>query len=140
MDPIIAGGLVSAGKNLLDGISNQLASKKSIEAQGRVSFPEELGKASREDASVRFSDSKSARLALMENPQVSSFMEKNANSQVYLEKRADGSIQLLSSSGKPRFDKRFGSMQASYQLLRPLPGRKEQPHRVSWPNAVLFDA
>ena len=103
MDPIIAGGLVSAGKNLLDGISNQLASKKSIEAQGVFLSPEELGKASREDASVRFSDSKSARLALMENPQVSSFMEKNANSQVYLEKRADGSIQLSHPLGKPSF-------------------------------------
>lgn len=100
MDPIIAGGLVSVGKNLLDGISNQLTSKKEIEAQERISFPAELGKASNRTEPRPFSDSKSAQSALLEDPQVSSFMERNANSQVYLEKRADGSVQFLSSSGE----------------------------------------
>ena len=140
MDPIIAGGLVSAGKNLLDGISNQLASKKSVEAQGRVSFPEELGKASRENASVRFSNSKSARLALMENPQVSSFMEKNANSQVYLEKRADGSIQLLSSSGETLILTK--DSEACRQAINYFDLCLEEKSNLTEfrPNAVLFDA
>lgn len=140
MDPIIAGGLVSAGKNLLDGISNQLASKKTVEAQGRVSFPDELGKASREDASIRFSNSKSARLALMENPQVSSFMEKNANSQVYLEKRADGSVQLLSSSGETLILKK--DSEACRQAINYFDLCLEEKSNLTEfrPNAVLFDA
>ena len=140
MDPIIAGGLVSAGKNLLDGISNQLASKKTVEAQGRVSFPDELGKASQEDASVRFSNSKSARLALMENPASIFLHGENANSQVYLEKRADGSIQLLSSSGETLILTK--DSEACRQAINYFDLCLEEKSNLTEfrPNAVLFDA
>ena len=100
MDPITAGGLLSVGKNLLDGISNQLTSKTEVDKQGQISFPDQLGKASGQASQKPFSDSKSARSALLDDPQVSSFMERNASAQVYLEKRADGSVQFLSSSGE----------------------------------------
>ena len=140
MDPIIAGGLVSVGKNLLDGISNQLTSKKSVEAQGRVSFSAELGKASGQDEPKPFSDSKSARSALLENPQVSSFMGRNENSQVYLEKRADGSVQFLSSSGEtlvlPKESEACNQAINYFELCL-----KEKSNLSEFrPNAVLFDA
>jgi hypothetical protein len=140
MDPIIAGGLVSVGKNLLDGISNQLTSKKSVEAQGRVSFSAELGKASGQDEPKPFSDSKSARSALLENPQVSSFMGRNENSQVYLEKRADGSVQFLSSSGEtlvlPKESKACKQAINYFDLCL-----EENSHLSKFrPNAVFIDA
>jgi len=140
MDPIIAGGLVSAGKNLLDGISNQLTSKKAVESQGRVSFPAELGKASGQDAPKPFSDSKSARSALLESPQVSSFMERNENSQVYLEKRADGSVQFLSSSGETLVLPK--ESEACKQAINYFDLCLEEKSNLSKfrPNAVLFDA
>ena len=140
MDPIIAGGLVSTGKNLLNGISNQIVSQKTTEAKGCVSFPEELGKASRQETTVSFSDIKSVRVALMENPQVSSFMEKNANSQVYLEKRADGSVQLLSSSGETLVLKK--DSKACIQAINYFDlCLKEKSNLTEFrPNAVLFDA
>ena len=45
-------------------------------------------------------DEKQLKTMLLEDPTVASFAEANPNSQIFLQKRADGSIQLCSSSGQ----------------------------------------
>lgn len=140
MDPIIAGGLLSAGKNLLNGISNQLTSKEDSAQHGTISFPDELGKASGQASSNPFPDSKSARAALLEDPQVSSFLQRNDNSQVFLEKRADGSVQFLSSSGETLVLAK--ESESCKQALNYFDLCLKEKSNLSEfrPNAVLFDA
>jgi hypothetical protein len=140
MDPITAGGLLSAGKNLLDGISNQLTSKNAVDAQGQISFPEQLGKASGQVTPSSFPDSKTARSALLEDPQVSSFMERNSSSQVYLEKRADGSVQFLASSGETLvLSKESSSCKQALNYFDLCLQEKSNLCEFR-PNSVLFDA
>ena len=101
MDPIIAGSLVSAGKNLIEGITNSLTPDPEIKSIGKSSFSQELNKVSQTDSVEKVAmNTKALHDSLLENPQVSSFVEKNKDCQIFLEKRADGSVQFLSSSGQ----------------------------------------
>jgi len=101
MDPIIAGSLVSAGKNLIEGITNSLIPDPEIKSIGKSSFSQELNKVSPTDSVEKVAmNTKALHDSLLENPQVSSFVEKNKDCQIFLEKRADGSVQFLSSSGQ----------------------------------------
>lgn len=101
MDPIIAGSLVSAGKNLIEGITNSLTPDPEIKSIGKSSFSQELNKVSPTDSVEKVAmNTKALHDSLLENPQVSSFVEKNKDCQIFLEKRADGSVQFLSSSGQ----------------------------------------
>jgi len=124
----------------LNGISNQLTSIEDRAQHEGISFPDELGKASGQASSNLFSDSKSARTALLGDPQISSFMQRNDNSQVYLEKRADGSVQFLSSSGETLVLAK--ESKSCKQALNYFDLCLEEKSNLSEfrPNAVLFDA
>ena len=101
MDPIIAGSLVSVGKNLIEGITNNLTPSPEVNSPGKNAFSKELDKVSPTDSIEKVAlNTKALRDSLLEDPQVSSFVESNKNCQIFLEKRADGSVQFLSSSGE----------------------------------------
>jgi hypothetical protein len=101
MDPIIAGSLVSLGKNFIEGVTNSLTPDPEIKPIGKNAFSRELNKVSPTDSVEKVTmDTKALHDSLLENPQVSSFVERNKDCQIFLEKRADGSVQFLSSSGE----------------------------------------
>lgn len=101
MDPIITGGIVSAGKTLLTGIASHMASPaEHAKASVNTSFPDQLGKASNQQTFKTYANSKAISKDLVQDPEINSFMERNKANDVFVEKRADGSAQLLSSSGE----------------------------------------
>ena len=101
MDPIIAGSLVSVGKNFLQGITNSLTPDPEVNSLGKNAFSQELKKVSPTDSVEKTTmDTKALHDSLLKDPQVSSFVESNKDCQIFLEKRADGSVQFLSSSGE----------------------------------------
>ena len=101
MDPIITGGIVSAGKTLLTGIASHMASpSEHAKVSANTSFPDQLGKASNQQTFKTYANSKAISKDLVQDPEINSFMERNKANDVFVEKRADGSAQLLSSSGE----------------------------------------
>ncbi len=100
MDPIIAGSLVSVGKNFIQGVANYLTPTQEINALDQNTFSKEMDKVATDSVEKTTMNAKALHASLLEDPQVSSFVERNKDCQVFLEKRADGSVQFLSSSGE----------------------------------------
>ena len=140
MDPIIAGSLVSVGKNLIQGISNKLTSEPEVNALGNNTFSQELNKVSSDSVKKTVMNAKALHASLLEDPQVSSFVEKNKDCQVFLEKRADGSVKFLSSSGEtlvlPKNSQACANALDYYNLCVE-EGKNLTPLR---PGAVIFDS
>ena len=88
MDPIIAGSLVSVGKNLIQGISNKLTSEPEVNALGNNTFSQELNKVSSDSVKKTVMNAKALHASLLEDPQVSSFVEKNKDCQVFFGKES----------------------------------------------------
>ena len=94
MDPIVASSLVSVGKNLFDKFTSL---NPNLPQPQSTSFSEELN-------GITATQNDFSRKELQENflqsPAIQSFLEKDAGDTLYLEPRADGSMQILSSSGR----------------------------------------
>ena len=83
MDPIIAGSLVSVGKNFIQGLSNRLTSGPEVKPLGQNSFSQELNKVSSTDSVEKTTmDTKTLHASLLDDPQVSSFVENNKDCQI----------------------------------------------------------
>ena len=93
MNPIFATGIVSAGKDLIQNLSAP-SSKPNLIPAGK--FSAELSKA---ESSKELSAS-TLRDDFLKIDQVKEFLAADSGSEVHLEGRADGSIQLVSSSGR----------------------------------------
>ena len=93
MNPIFATGIVSAGKDLIQNLSAP-SSKPDLIPAGK--FSAELRKA---ELSKELSAS-ALRDDFLEIDQVKEFLADDSGSEIHLEGRADGSIQLVSSSGR----------------------------------------
>jgi len=93
MNPIFATGIVSAGKDLIQNLSAP-SSKPNLIPAGK--FSAELSKA---ESSKELSAS-TLRDDFLKIDQVKEFLAADYGSEVHLEGRADGSIQLVSSSGR----------------------------------------
>ena len=90
MNSILATGLLDLGKNMIDRIS----APKSLPTDKQVdSFNSELQKVSQPTLS-------SLRQDLLADPAIKNFLQGNKDNEIFLEKRADGSTKLLSSSGE----------------------------------------
>ena len=133
MNTVLASGLLNVGKNLIDNFSTPtpVQFQKSTRA-----FSTEL-----EDATSLSQTSKpisSLRHDLLQDPSIQSFMSANAGNEIYLQKRADGSSQILSSSGDTMV---IGQNTKTNALLHHYFDKCEQegaflsPHR---PNSVLL--
>ena len=103
MDPITASGVFSIGKELLSKAATSLAPSEHADGS---KFSEKLEGS--QNASVDTSDPSlrlqklegSLKADLLNDPKTASFFQQNQNNKVYLEKRADGSVQFLSSNGQ----------------------------------------
>ena len=94
MNPLLATGIVSLGKEVYDRLNAPSPSKLSIDD---ISFGKEL-----EIANTTASSKTLEQLEKKFRNQldVSKFLSTETGNQVHLEKRADGTLQLLSSSGR----------------------------------------
>ena len=93
MNPIFATGIVSAGKDLIQNLSAP-SSKPDLIPAGK--FSAELRKA---ELSKELSAS-ALRDDFLEIDQVKEFLAADYGSEIHIEGRADGSIKLVSSSGR----------------------------------------
>ena len=93
MNTIFATGIVSAGKDLIQNLYAP-SSKPNLIPAGK--FSAELRKA---ESSKELSAS-ALRDDFLEIDQVKEFLAADSGSEIHLEGRADGSIQLVSSSGR----------------------------------------
>lgn len=93
MNPVVASSLVSMGKDLLDRVTTQ---SPNLPQPNSTSFSKELDQVA---ASEKALSRKELREEFTNSPAVQSFLEKNSGDTLYLEKRADGSMQILSSTG-----------------------------------------
>ena len=103
MDPITASGVISIGKELLNKVTTSLNREKTLNPS---SFSEELNKSQSgklSDCDLKLKCEKllqEIKSDLLKDPETASFFQRNENNQVFLEKRADGSVQFVSSSGE----------------------------------------
>lgn len=94
MNPVVASSLVSMGKNLFDKVSTP---NTDLPKPSSESFSQELDAVSSVDKGLT---RKELKQQFMQSPAIQSFLEKDTGDTLYLEKRADGSMQILSSTGR----------------------------------------
>jgi hypothetical protein len=103
MDPITASGVISIGKELLNKVTTSI---DRAPPSNPSSFSEELNKSQSAKLSDFDPKLKCEKLIqdiksdLLKDPKTASFLQRNESNQVFLEKRADGSVQFISSSGE----------------------------------------
>ena len=94
MNPILANSLVNVGKSLIDQLSIPPPTQYKV---GNKTFSAELDNVA---STTHINQStNSLRQNLMQDPAIQSFLSNNAGNEIYFQKRADGSSQILSSSG-----------------------------------------
>ena len=94
MNPVVASSLVSMGKDLLDRVTTP---SPNLPQPNSTSFSKELSQVSAAQKSL---SNKELKEGFINSSTVQSFLEKNSGDTLYLEKRADGSMQILSSNGR----------------------------------------
>ena len=103
MDPITATGVISIGKELLNKVSSTLESNSKVNP---MPFSNELEKSQSSRVSIVEPNTRAQILErdlksdLIDDPDTAAFFKRNENNQLFIEKRADGSVQFISSSGE----------------------------------------
>ncbi len=103
MDPITASGVFSIGKELLAKATSGISQDEPI---GSAKFSQQLE--GTQDTSVVTIDpnlrvqklEENLKSELLKDPKTASFFQQNQSNNIFLEKRADGSVQFLSSNGQ----------------------------------------
>tara|TARA_B100001057_G_scaffold261537_1_gene261783 strand:+ start:559 stop:966 length:408 start_codon:yes stop_codon:yes gene_type:complete len=94
MNPVLASSLVSVGKSFIEQLKTPSPTQYKM---GNKTFSAELENVT--SATQIKQSTNSLRKDLMQDPAIQSFLSKNAGNEIYFQKRADGSSQILSSSG-----------------------------------------
>ena len=103
MDPITASGVISIGKELINKVSSSLGTKNQVQP---APFIDELEKSQSSKVTLSDPSSRAQKIAnelksnLVKDPETVAFFKRNENNQLFIEKRADGSVQFISSSGE----------------------------------------
>ena len=102
MDPITASGVFSLGKEIISRVSSSLLTDSSTKP---TSFDRQLD-ASKKATTVAIDPNlqvqkleNSLKAQLLKDPKTANFFQQNQNNNIFLEKRADGSVQFVSSNG-----------------------------------------
>ena len=94
MNPVLASSLVNVGKSLIDKLSIPSPTQFKV---GNKTFSAELENVT--SVTQLNQSTHSLRQDLMQDPTIHSFLSTNVGNEIYFQKRADGSSQILSSSG-----------------------------------------
>jgi len=94
MNPVIATGILSTTKNIIENLSlSNLKETKEVEG---ADFDFELANA----VSIKKNTIKNLKSDFLKCDKINKFIESDTGTQIHLESRADGSMKLLSSSGR----------------------------------------
>lgn len=133
MNPVLASNVISLGKALVEKITPPQPAQLNGSSK---SFSTELNKVTKiGESSCSLS---SLRADLLQDPEVESFISANPHTEIYFQKRADGSTQILSSSGSSlSIDKDSPTNQLITDYVDRCfkEGKNLSPHR---PGSVLF--
>ena len=103
MNLALSSSLISLGREVFDQITSSSKAQAGTHLQpGSESFVTEMKKAQEVTTGPNLAQLSESQLRdhLLKDPSVASFLENNPNCQIFLQKRADGTMQLGSSSGQ----------------------------------------
>ncbi len=103
MDPITASGVFSIGKELISKAKDTFSPSLQVSPSQFSGRLEASNKASviTNDPLLRVQKLESIlKSDLLNDPKTANFFQQNQSNQIYLEKRADGSVQFISSNGQ----------------------------------------
>jgi len=135
MNSVLASGLLSVGKNIFENLSKP--SPVHFQKSNNTFTTELESATSLADSSKPIS---TLRQELLNDPAVQSFLSANEGNELYLQKRADGSSQILSSSGESMIlanNSRTNHLIHTYYDKCVQEGAFLSPHR---PGSVLLQA
>ncbi len=103
MDPITATGIISIGREIID---NVVSPSNSLNVGKIKSFSKQIEETNNDSNVVTNPTLRVQKLEgelkseLLKDPATATFFQQNKSNQIFLEKRADGSVQFVSSSGQ----------------------------------------
>ena len=103
MNLALTSSLISLGREVFDQITSSPRAQAGTHLQpGSESFVTEMEEAQEVNTGPNHAQLSESQLRdhLLKDPTVASFLENNPNCQIFLQKRADGTMQLGSSSGQ----------------------------------------
>ena len=103
MNLALTSSLISLGREVFDQITSSPRAQAGTHLQpGSESFVTEMKEAQEPTTVPNLAQLTESQLRdhLLKDPTVASFLENNPNCQIFLQKRADGTMQLGSSSGQ----------------------------------------
>jgi hypothetical protein len=143
MDPIIASGVITIGKEFLDRASNLLPSiqeSKSTQFSSHLTdASSNLGKGANSEIQVHELEQK-LKADLLKDPLTANFFHQNQGNQIFLEKRADGSVQFVSSSGQSLILENSSTHCSKATQLFDFCHEKQINLTALRPNAVTFNS
>ena len=143
MDPITASGVFSLGKEIINRVSSSLSADKSTKS---ASFESQLEASKKPTVTTTDPNLQIQKLEhsikadLLNDPETANFIQQNQNNNIFLEQRADGSVQFVSSNGDSLIlDKNSPHCAASNDLLELCLENKINLTAMR-PNAVTFNS
>ena len=143
MDPITASGVFSLGKEIINRVSSSLLSDKSTKL---ASFDSQLEASKKPVVSTTDPNLKVQKLEnsikadLLRDPETANFFQQNQSNNIFLEQRADGSVQFVSSNGNSLvLDKNSPHCAVANELLELCLQNKINLTAMR-PNAVTFNS
>ena len=103
MNLALTSSLISLGREVFDQITASPKAQAGTHLQpGSESFVTEMEEAQEVNTGPNHAQLSESQLRdhLLKDPTIASFLENNPNCQIFLQKRADGTMQLGSSSGQ----------------------------------------
>ena len=142
MNPILATNLFSIGKEIINKVTSDFSStSRSCQSQ----FSSHLNSLEKTESSAHNHNIKLQKLEttlkaeLLKDPKTANFFQQNQSNQIFLEKRADGSVQFISSSGQNHvLDKNSPSCSLANELYS-LCFENKLNLTAMRPNAVIFN-
>ena len=143
MDPISASGLISIGKEIFEQASSSVVKNdRALNADFATHMVSDQASTSKiSDPRLRIEKLQTElKSDLLKDPNTANFFQQNSNCQIFLEKRADGSVQFISSSGQSLvIEKDSGHCLKANELLD-LSLENKINLTAMRPNAVSFDS
>lgn len=96
MNPLAVSELTRLGSSLLKNSINSIHSKTNIQNVASSQFENELNNAQKATTPVEV---KAQKIELLKDPALSPFLDQNSDNTIHLDKLADGTMRLISSSG-----------------------------------------
>ena len=141
MNLALTSSLISLGREVFDQITASSKAQTGTHLQpGNESFVTEMKEAQEFTTGPNLAQLSESQLRdhLLKDPTVASFLEDNPNCQIFLQKRADGTMQLGSSSGQTLVLEQTSSVNQTclaYYEKSMLNGTSQSPLR---PDAIIL--